>query len=91
MDCDGVVDKLLPVWFENGVNTMFPIEVGVWGDQFETARNKYGKGMLGVGGMDKLILRKDKASVDAEIERIKRLVDLGGFIPYPDYRLMPGT
>ena len=91
LDCDGVVDKLLPVWFENGVNTMFPIEVGVWGDQFETARNKYGKGMLGVGGMDKLVLRKDKASVDAEIERIKRLVDLGGFIPCPDHRLMPGT
>ena len=91
LDCDGVTDKLLPVWFENGVNTMFPIEIGVWGDQFEAARNKFGKGMLGVGGMDKTALRKDRAAVDAEIERLKRLVDMGGFIPCPDHRLMPGT
>ena len=91
LDCDGVTEKLLPTWFNNGVNTMFPIEIGVWGDQFEPARKKYGKGMLGVGGMDKTALRKDKAAVDAEIERIKRLVSLGGFIPCPDHRLMPGT
>lgn len=91
LDCDGVTEKLLPTWFENGVNTMFPIEIGVWGDQFEAARKKYGKGMLGVGGMDKTALRKDKAAVDAEIERIKRLAAMGGFIPCPDHRLMPGT
>lgn len=91
LDCDGVTEKLLPTWFENGVNTMFPIEIGVWGDQFEPARKKYGKGMLGVGGMDKTALRKDKAAVDAEIERIKRLAAMGGFIPCPDHRLMPGT
>lgn len=91
LDCDGVTDKLLPIWFESGVNTMFPIEVGVWGDQFEPARNKYGKEMRGVGGMDKTVLRKDKVAVDAEIERMARLASLGGFIPCPDHRLMPGT
>lgn len=91
LDCDGVVEKLLPTWFENGVNTMFPIEVGVWGDQFEPARKKFGKGMLGVGGMDKTALRKDKAAVDAEIERLTRLSAMGGFLPCPDHRLMPGT
>lgn len=91
LDCDGVTDKLLPIWFENGVNTMFPIEIGTWGDQFEPARQKFGKGMLGVGAMDKTALRKDKAAVDAEIERIKRLASLGGFIPCPDHRLMPGS
>jgi len=91
LDCDGVTEKLLPTWFENGVNTMFPIEIGVWGDQFEPARKRYGAGMLGVGGMDKTALRKDKAAVDAEIERMKRLASMGGFIPCPDHRLMPGT
>ena len=91
LDCDGVTEKLLPIWFENGVNTMFPIEIGVWGDQFEPARKKFGKGMLGVGAMDKTALRKDKAAVDAEIERITRLAAMGGFIPCPDHRLMPGT
>lgn len=91
LDCDGVTDRRLATWFDNGVNVMFPIESGSWGDQFEAARQKYGPGMLGVGGMDKLALRKDKAAVDAEIERLRRLVDLGGFFPCPDHRLMPGT
>ena len=91
LDCDGVTEKLLPTWFETGVNTMFPIEVGTWGDQFEAARNKFGRGMLGVGGMDKTVLRKDRAAVDAELERMRRLASLGGFLPCPDHRLMPGT
>ena len=70
---------------------MFPIEVGVWGDQFEDARKRFGKEVLGVGGMDKTALRIDKAAVDKEIERMKRLASMGGFIPCPDHRLMPGT
>ncbi|MBO5271159.1 MAG: hypothetical protein J6B77_10260 [Clostridia bacterium] len=91
LDCDGVTEKLLPVWFENGVNVMFPIEIGVWGDQFEPARRKFGEGMLGVGGMDKTAFRKDKAAVDRELERIARLASMGGFLPCPDHRLMPGS
>ncbi len=91
LDCDGVTEKLLPTWYENGVNTMFPIEVGTWGDQFEPARKKFGNGMLGVGGMDKTALRKDKAAVDKELERMRHLASLGGFLPCPDHRLMPGT
>lgn len=91
LDCDGVIDKLIPTWIENGVNVLFPIEVGVWGDQFEPARKLYGEKILGVGGMDKTAFRKDKAAVDREIERMARLVSLGGFIPCPDHRLMPGS
>ena len=91
LDCDGVIDKLIPTWIENGVNVLFPIEVGVWGDQFEPARKLYGEKILGVGGMDKTAFRKDRAAVDREIERMARLVSLGGFIPCPDHRLMPGS
>jgi uroporphyrinogen decarboxylase len=91
LDCDGVTDRLLPVWVENGVNTMFPIEVGTWGDQFAAARKKYGNKVLGVGGMDKTVLLRDRKAVDAEIERLRPLIALGGFVPCPDHRLMPGT
>lgn len=91
LDCDGVTEKLIETWLTNGVNVLFPIEVGTWGDQFEPARKKYGESLLGVGGMDKTALRRDKAAVDAEIERMKRLSAMGGFIPCPDHRLMPGT
>jgi uroporphyrinogen decarboxylase len=91
LDCDGVTEALIPTWIENDVNVLFPIEIGVWGDQFEAARKKYGERLLGVGGMDKTTLRKDKAAVDAEIERLKRLSAMGGFIPCPDHRIMPGS
>ena len=91
LDCDGVTEKLIPTWLETGVNVLFPIEIGTWGDQFEPARKKYGKEILGVGGMDKTAFRKDKAAVDIEIERMKRMVSLGGFIPCPDHRIMPGS
>jgi uroporphyrinogen decarboxylase len=91
LDCDGVTEQLLPTWFNTGVNTMFPIEVGTWGDQFAPARAKFGREMRGVGGMDKTVLRLDKAAVDSELERLTRLSALGGFIPCPDHRLMPGT
>ena len=91
LDCDGVTDKLWNTWVENGVNVLFPIEIGTWGDQFEPARKKYGEKILGVGGMDKTAFRKDKSAVDAEIERMKRMAAMGGFIPCPDHRIMPGS
>lgn len=91
LDCDGVTEQLLNIRYENGVNTIFPIEVGVWGYRFAPARERYGKVMLDVGGMDKVAFRKDKAAVDAELERMLGLASMGGFIPCPDHRIMPGS
>lgn len=87
LDCDGMIDALLPIWLENGVNVMFPIEVGTWGANIADWRKQYGKQVLGVGGMRKHILAQDYAAIDQEIERLVRLVDLGGFIPCPDHRI----
>ena len=89
LDCDGCIDKLVPIWLENGVNTMFPIEVGTWEAEIRPWREKYGRDLRGVGGMNKNILSLDYAAVDAEIERLKPLIELGGFIPCPDHRLPP--
>lgn len=87
LDCDGVIDALIPAWFNNGVNTMFPIEVGTWGASIKPWREKYGKNLRGIGGMDKKVFAKDYAAVDIEIERLKPLVELGGYIPCPDHRI----
>ena len=89
LDCDGWIDKLIPIWLENGVNTMFPIEVGTWNASIAPWREQYGKKLRGVGGMDKRVFAHDKAAVDAEIERLKPLVELGGYIPCPDHRIAP--
>jgi hypothetical protein len=89
LDCDGKIDALVPTWFENGVNTMFPIEVGTWGASIEPWRKKYGPELRGVGGMDKKVFAYDHAAIDAEVERLKPLVELGGYLPCPDHRLPP--
>jgi uroporphyrinogen decarboxylase len=89
LDCDGKIDALIPTWLENGVNTMFPIEVGTWGGNIKPWREKYGRQIRGVGGMDKKVFAYDYIAIDNEIERLKSLVDLGGFIPCPDHRIAP--
>ena len=89
LDCDGKIDLLVPIWLKNGVNTMFPIEIGTWGGSIEPWREKYGKSLLGIGGMDKRVFARDRAAVDEEIERLKPLIALGGFIPCPDHLLPP--
>ncbi len=89
VDCDGWIDALIPVWIENGVNTMFPIEVGTWNGSIKPWREKYGKELRGVGGVNKVVFSKDKKAVDDEIKRIMELVELGGYIPCPDHRIPP--
>jgi hypothetical protein len=89
LDSDGRIDELVPVWFDNGVNTMFPIEVGTWHASLAPWREEYGKGLLGVGGMDKKVFAYDYAAIDGEVERLRPLVELGGYIPCPDHRIPP--
>lgn len=89
LDSDGKIDQLIPTWFDNGVNTMFPIEVGTWGSNMKPWRELHGKSLRGVGGMNKVIFSRDYSAIDAEIARIKALVDLGGYIPCPDHRIAP--
>jgi hypothetical protein len=87
LDCDGKIDDLLPVWLENGVNIMFPIEVGTWQASIQPWREKYGRELRGVGGVNKYIFAGDYAGIDREIERLRPLVALGGYIPCPDHAL----
>ena len=89
LDCDGCIDAMVPIWLENGVNTMFPIEVGTWQASIAPWRQQYGKELRGVGGMNKTVFSRDRAAVDAEVERLKPLVALGGYIPCPDHRIAP--
>ena len=89
VDCDGLIDSLIPTWLENGVNTMFPIEVGTWNASIGPWREKYGRQLRGVGGMNKTLFARDYKAIDQEIERLKALMQLGGYIPCPDHRIAP--
>ncbi len=39
--------------------------------------------------MNKNVFARDFEAVDAEIERLRLLVELGGYIPCPDHRIAP--
>ena len=89
VDCDGWIDHLIPTWLENGVNTMVPIEVGTWNASIAPWREKYGRQIRGVGGMNKTLFARDYKAIDAEVERLRGLIELGGYIPCPDHRIAP--
>ncbi len=89
VDCDGKIDSLISTWINNGINVMFPIEVGNWNASIREMREQYGRTLRGVGGMRKIVFSEDKTAVDAEIERLKPLVELGGYIPCPDHHIAP--
>ena len=91
VDCDGVIDALVPLWLEGGVNLMFPIEIGVWDADPMAFRREYGKELRVFGGIDKRVLYEGPEAIDAEIERRLPLMKEGGFIPLPDHLIPPGV
>jgi hypothetical protein len=87
VDCDGSIDRLLPLWLEAGVNCMFPVEVGTWGADPVSYRRQYGKDLLMMGGFDKHILARSKGEIEAEVIRLAPLVEEGGYIGFCDHRV----
>lgn len=39
--------------------------------------------------MNKTVFERDRRAVDEEIERLRPLIELGGYIPCPDHRIAP--
>ena len=88
VDCDGNPHDIVANWMEEGVNVMFPLEVAAGVDPFAW-REEFGKEMRIVGAVDKRALTLGPAAIDAELERLKPLMDRGGFIPHLDHLVPP--
>ena len=86
LDSDGDITKLVPLWLEGGINCMFPLEIRGGTDPVQL-RETYGRRVLLLGGVDKVPLARNYKSIDAEIERVKPLIDTGGFVPHVDHRV----
>ncbi len=86
LDCDGDITALVPLWIEAGINCMFPLEIR-GGTDPEGLREEYGRNVLLMGGVDKVALAKGREAIDAEIERVKPLVEDGGYVPHVDHRV----
>jgi len=86
VDCDGNIEQLVALWLEGGVNAMFPLEIGAGTDP-AALRKKYGRDVLLLGGVDKRALIAGKSAIDADVERVARLAEQGGYIPHVDHRV----
>ena len=56
---------------------------------FSDYRRRFGKDLLMVGGIDKRVLAKGPAEIAAEIDRVRPLIEQGGYIPMPDHLIPP--
>lgn len=88
LDSDGRIDGLIPVWLEAGLNFLFPFEVQS-GMDVNAVRREYGRELLIWGGVDKRALAMDRPRIEAELARLRPLIEAGGYIPFTDHSLPP--
>jgi uroporphyrinogen decarboxylase len=88
VDCDGNPHDLVPCWLEEGVNVMFPLEVSAGVDPYAW-RKEFGKDCRMRGAVAKRPLVIGGKAIDQEMERLKPLLEDGGFIPHLDHLCPP--
>ena len=83
VDSDGLIDELIPLWIEAGVTGIFPIEAV---NDLAAIRTKYPRLQL-LGGINKKILFNDSniVKIDAELDKISKVMEKGGYIPHIDH------
>ncbi len=89
VDTDGDVTLLVP-WLESvGVEGVLPLErqAGVDGTQLRQAFPK----LRMVGHYDKMVMNRGEEAIRAEFERLRPLMETGGFIPSVDHQTPPGV
>jgi uroporphyrinogen decarboxylase len=85
-DTDGNIMPVVETFLDNGLNTMFPVEVHGGSDPCALCE-KYGKRIRIWGGFDKMALRDSKKAIAKELSRLLPYVERGGFIPGVDHRV----
>jgi len=87
VDSDGYMPELTGLFLEAGVNVVMPYEVQAGNDLASLFRT-YPE-LVAFGGMDKRVMAVDHQAIDAEMRRIKALLSLGRFVPFPDHCIPP--
>jgi len=86
VDCDGNITDLVGLWLEAGINCMFPLEIRAGTDPVYL-REKFGRKVLLLGGVDKVALIQGADAIDREIERVSELLPSGAYVPHVDHRV----
>lgn len=84
MDSDGMVDELIPIWIDAGINVCDPLEVAA-GNDINACRRLYGRRMAYRMGVDKRCIAKGGQAIEDELRRLDPVVRDGGFIPGCDH------
>jgi uroporphyrinogen decarboxylase len=87
VDTDGDCAELVPVMHRHGVNMFLPFEVQAGNDILEYRRKYPHLGIL--GGLDKRALAAGKAEIDIELEKARRMLAFGRFVPGFDHLIPP--
>ena len=88
VDCDGNPHAIVGNWLEEGVNIMFPIEIAAGSDPVAW-REEFGRALLLRGGINKRAIAEGGQAIDAELERMRPLLDEGGCVPHLDHLVPP--
>jgi uroporphyrinogen decarboxylase len=89
IDSDGWVDALTPCWIESGFDILFPLEPGTWGGDPRDFRNRFGRELRMMGGVDKHIIARGDHAIREELKKFRDLAADGGYLPMPDHRIPP--
>lgn len=88
VDSDGFAEPLIPLWIEGGVNGFYPIERAAGMDALHL-RERFGRELRLIGGIDKRAMAAGPAAIDAELANVAPLLKEGGYIPWCDHFVPP--
>lgn len=88
VDCDGNPHDIVANWLDVGVNVMFPLEVQAGVDPLAW-RKEFGKACRFRGGIGKEPLVQGGKAIDRELERVRPLLEDGGYVPHLDHLVPP--
>ncbi len=87
VDTDGNCELLLGRMLDCGIDTIWPCEQAADMNLLRIRKNFPALRLM--GGVDKRQLAKGKDAIDAELQRLKPLLDAGGYIPTVDHTVPP--
>ncbi len=84
VDTDGDHRPITELFLEGGVNCLYPLEAAAGVDAVKL-REQYGRKLLLIGNIDKRALTAGPKAIDRELERVRPLLEEGGYIVSVDH------
>lgn len=91
IDTDGNINSVIAALLDAGINVMLPMEPAA-GVDIVSVRQKHGKQLAFVGGIDKHVLRRTPGEIEVELEyKLPHMIASGGCLLGLDHRIPNGT